>query len=146
MIYLLREVIKNNNNNSFITYIKEQLIVLYSQLSLCNNIKTNDFLKIIGTTNIYVYMDMDYNIYGVMTLLFEKKIIHDCGIVCHIEDVVVGKQYRNKQIGSILIKYAIEKAKEKKCYKIILDCNDSVKPFYINNGFEEKNKQMAMYF
>lgn len=146
MIYLLRELIKKNNNNSFITYIKEQLILLYSQLSLCNNIKTDEFLKIITTTNIYVYMDMEYNIYGVMTLLFEKKIIHDCGIVCHIEDVVVDKKYRNKQIGSILIKYAIEKAKEKKCYKIILDCNDNVKPFYINNGFEEKNKQMAMYF
>ena len=146
MIYLLKDIISNNNSNSFFYYIKDQLIALYSQLSICDKIEDNKLLEIIRTNSIYVYINSEFKIYGIITLLFENKIIHNGGMVCHIEDLVVDKQYRNQNIGRILVNHAIHEAKKKGCYKIILNCNNEVKNFYLKCGFEEKNLQMALYF
>ena len=41
------------------------------------------------------------------------------------------KSYRRKDgLGKKLIETLLEIGKEKKCYKIILDCSDNVKSFY----------------
>ena len=145
MIYLLKDIIIKNQSPSFIKFIKDQLIELYSQLSDCTHLSNEDFLEIIRLNQIYVYINEKFQIYGVITLLFEKKIIHNGGLVCHIEDLVVDKKYRKQNIGRLLVNHAINIAK-KDCYKIILNCNDKVKNFYIKNGFEEKNIQMSIYF
>ena len=55
--------------------------------------------------------------------------------VAHIEDLVVDKNCRNKNIGGILLNYAIEYAKQLNCYKIILDCKQELIPFYEKNKF-----------
>ena len=41
--------------------------------------------------------------------------------------------------------YVIEDAKQKKCYKIILDCNENMYNYYNKYGFESKNIQMSYY-
>ena len=79
-----------------------------------------------------------------MTLIIEPKIIHNFGFVCHIEDVIVRKSYHGKGIGSIMLQYAIDVAKNNKCYKIILNCDNNVKQFYIKNGFFESSCQMRL--
>ena len=43
----------------------------------------------------------------------------------HIEDVVVNKQHRGKQIGKQLLLWACEYAKQQNCYKVILNCKVS---------------------
>ena len=73
---------------------------------------------------------------GAATLLLESKFIHNGGIVGHIEDVVVDKNYQGQKIGEKIIKYLLEFAKTKGCYKTILDCVDDVKPFYEKLGFK----------
>ena len=57
--------------------------------------------------------------------LFIKE---DCR--AHIEDVVVRKEFQGRKIGQKIIKYVLEIAKNKGCYKTILDCSDDVKSFY----------------
>jgi glucosamine-phosphate N-acetyltransferase len=95
--------------------------------------------------NVYVMINSDSNIIATATLLIEKKFIHSCGKVGHIEDVVVDHNYRGKGIGNNMIEYLTEKAIEEGCYKVILDCSESNVGFYEKCGFERKGVEMALY-
>jgi len=77
-------------------------------------------------------------IIGTITVLIEQKLIHNFGLVCHIEDVVVDAQYRKQGLGETLIKEAIQIADTHKCYKTILDCSESNIEFYTKCGFLKK--------
>ena len=90
---------------------------------------------------IYVAID-DKKIIGSTTLLIEQKFIHDGGLVGHIEDVVVRKDYERRGIGIKLVTSMLERAKEKNCYKTILDCKDDVKQFYERIGFKRESNGM----
>ena len=90
---------------------------------------------------IHVAID-DKKIVGSTTLLIEQKFIHDGGLVGHIEDVVVRKDYEGKGIGIKLVTSMLERAKEKNCYKTILDCKDDVKQFYERIGFKRESNCM----
>jgi len=146
MIVLLRELFENKSDVMYVNYIKEQMIQLYSQLSTCEMLPSNIFLWIIRSQNIFVDIDEQLTIRGAITALLEKKVIHKGGIVCHIEDLVVHKDHRGQQIGSKLVDHVVNYAKEKGCYKTILNCNDQVEPFYQKLGFQSKNKEMSLYF
>ncbi len=146
MIVLLHELFENKSDVMYVNYIKEQMIQLYSQLSTCEMIPSNIFLWIIRSQNIFVDIDEQLTIRGAITALLEKKVIHKGGIVCHIEDLVVHKDHRGQQIGSELVDHVVNYAKEKGCYKTILNCNDQVEPFYQKLGFQSKNKEMSLYF
>ena len=61
----------------------------------------------------------------------EQKFIHECATVGHIEDIVVVKGYRGKNLGLKLIEALISLAKSNNnCYKVILDCDEKNVPFY----------------
>ena len=99
--------------------------------------------KIKQNTNHIIYVAVDDNkIIGSTTLFIEQKFIHDGGLVGHIEDVVVRKDYEGKGIGIKLVMSMLERAKEKNCYKTILDCKDDVKQFYERIGFKHESNGM----
>jgi glucosamine-phosphate N-acetyltransferase len=77
----------------------------------------------------------DAEIIGSITLLIEQKFIHDGGKSGHIEDVVTRKEYEGIGIGSALVSAALAFAREKNCYKVILDCSEKNEPFYEKIGF-----------
>jgi len=106
--------------------------------------KANEILKKIQqNSNHIINVAVDDNkIVGSTTLLIEQKFIHDGGLVGHIEDVVVRKDYEGKGIGIKLVTSLLERAKEKNCYKTILDCNDNVKQFYERIGFKRESNCM----
>ncbi|MHA7734425.1 GNAT family N-acetyltransferase [Nitrosopumilus sp. S6] len=81
--------------------------------------------------------EIDGKIVGSTTLLIEQKFIHNGGLVGHIEDVVVDKNFQGQKIGEKIMKYLLEIAKNQGCYKTILDCTDDVKPFYEKLGFKQ---------
>lgn len=81
--------------------------------------------------------EIDGKIVGSTTLLIEQKFIHKGGLVGHIEDVVVDKNFQGQKIGEKIMKYLLEIAKNQGCYKTILDCTDDVKPFYEKLGFKQ---------
>ena len=81
-------------------------------------------------------------IVGATTLLIESKFIHQGGLVGHIEDVVVDKNHQGKKIGEKIMKYLLEIAQKKGCYKTILDCTDDVKKFYEKLGFKHTANEM----
>ena len=143
MIYLLKEYIEKDTCD--IDKVKEELIDLYSQLSICNTISNDDFLEIVKNNTIFVEVQ-NKHIIGAITVLLERKIIHSGKYVAHIEDVVVNKQHRGKQIGKQLLLWACEYAKQQNCYKVILNCDDRIRVFYEKCGFKAKNIEMSLYF
>ena len=90
---------------------------------------------------IHVAID-DKEIVGSTTLFIDQKFIHDGGFVGHIEDVVVRKDYERRGIGMKLVISLLDVAKKRKCYKTILNCEDSLKQFYEKIGFKKATNEM----
>lgn len=145
LISLIDYLEKEKDDTFFINRIKLQMYKLYNQLSAFDYIPTFAFLDILQKQNIFVFI-IDEQIVGTITVLLERKMIHNGGMVAHIEDVVVDENHRNKKIGSQLIEHAIQFAKSKNCYKTILNCTDDKTTFYEKCGFTSKNKEMCIYF
>ena len=84
----------------------------------------------------------DKKIVGSTTLFIEQKFIHGGGLVGHIEDVVVSKEFEGRGIGMKLVVSLLEKAEAMNCYKTILDCKKELIPFYERIGFKQESNQM----
>ena len=128
----IKELQKEDLWNGFLTTL--------DSLRQTSNIEKNTAEKIYDKINnnsdhIIVVALIDAKVVGAATLLLESKFIHNGGIVGHIEDVVVDKNYQGQKIGEKIIRHLLEIAKIKGCYKTILDCVDDVKPFYEKIGF-----------
>jgi glucosamine-phosphate N-acetyltransferase len=135
----IREIEEDDLEKGFL----ETLDFLRNASDLDKN-KANEILKKIKqNVNHIIYVAIDNKkIVGSTTLLIEQKFIHDGGLVGHIEDVVVRKDYEGMGIGIKLVTSLLERAKEKNCYKTILDCNDDVKQFYERIGFRCESNGM----
>ena len=101
-------------------------------------IKSYPFYKI------FVAVKDDGQIIGSTTLLIEQKFIHSGGKAGHIEDVVTRNGYEGKGIGRKIIEELIKIAKESKCYKITLDCDEKVVGFYEKLGFKKHQIMMRI--
>jgi len=136
---IIREIEEDDLEKGFL----ETLDFLRNTGDLDKN-KANEILKKIKQNpNHIIYVAIDNKkIVGSTTLLIEQKFIHDGGLVGHIEDVVVRKDYEGKGIGIKLVTSMLERAKEKNCYKTILDCKDDVKQFYERIGFKRESNGM----
>ena len=77
---------------------------------------------------------IDNKVAGAISILLEHKYGHDAKLVAHIEDVVVNDNCRSKGIGLALVRYAIETARMCNCYKVVLNCKESLVPFYEKAG------------
>jgi glucosamine-phosphate N-acetyltransferase len=78
---------------------------------------------------------IDDRVVGTATLLVERKFIHHGGLVGHIEDVSVHKEFQRRGIGTALVRHITEEARQLGCYKIILNCFEHVAPFYMRLGY-----------
>ena len=130
---IIRELRKEDLWNGF-------LITLDSlrQASDIDKNKADEIFEKINSNpdHIVAVAELDGKIVGSTTLLIEPKFIHKGGLVGHIEDVVVDKKFQGQKIGEKIMKYLLEFAKNRGCYKTILDCTDDVKPFYEKLGFK----------
>ena len=136
---IIREIEEDDLEKGFL----ETLDFLRNASDLDKNKAKEILKKIKQNSNHIIYVAIDNKkIVGSTTLLIEQKFIHDGGLVGHIEDVVVRKDYEGKGIGIKLVTSLLERAKEKNCYKTILDCKDDVKQFYERIGFKRESNGM----
>lgn len=77
----------------------------------------------------------DNRIVGTASCFIEKKFLHNGGMVMHVEDVAVHKDFQKMGVGRKLMEFLEAYAVEQKCYKIILDCNKQNIPFYKKCGY-----------
>ena len=96
--------------------------------------------------HILVAIDKELNeIVGCLTVLIEQKFIRGGGKCSHIEDVSTRKGHEGKGIGSMLMKEAVKLSKDLNCYKIILDCEESLVKYYEKFGFSDDGTFMRLY-
>ena len=136
---IIREIIESDLENGFL----ESLDHLRQSSNLEPNSARNILKKILENENHIIHVaELNGKIVGSTTLLIEQKFIHGGGIVGHIEDVVVNKEFQGHGIGMKLVLSLLGVAKEKKCYKTILNCEDKLLPFYEKIGFKQKSTEM----
>jgi len=138
---IIRELRKEDLWNGF--------LISLDSLKNASNIEKSKAEEIFEKINsnpdyIIAVAEIDGRIVGSTTLLIEQKFIHDGGLVGHIEDVVVSKEYQGQKIGAKIMKYLIEISKKRGCYKTILDCTDDVKPFYEKLGFKQVANELRL--
>ena len=135
----IREIEEDDLERGFL----ETLDFLRNASSL-DKTKAKEILKKIKqNSNHIIHVAIDgKKIVGTTTLFIEQKFIHDGGLVGHIEDVVVRKSYEGQGIGMKLVISLLDVAKQRKCYKTILNCEDSLKPFYEKIGFKKATNEM----
>jgi len=129
---IIRELKKEDLWNGFLTTLDS----LRQTSDIDRNKAEEVFEKINSNPNhIVAVAELDGKIVGATTLLVEPKFIHSGGMVGHIEDVAVDKNFQGQKIGGKIMAYLLEIAKNRGCYKTILDCADDVKSFYEKLGF-----------
>ena len=136
---IIREIIESDLENGFL----ESLDNLRQSSNLEQNSARNILKKISENEDHVIHVaEVDGKIVGSTTLLIEQKFIHEGGIVGHIEDVVVKKEFEGKGIGMYLVLSLLDVAKERKCYKTILNCENGLISFYEKIGFKQKSNEM----
>ncbi|MBI1662553.1 MAG: GNAT family N-acetyltransferase [Nitrosopumilus sp.] len=131
---VIRKIRKEDLENGFLTTLDS----LRKTSDIDKNKAEEIFEKINSNPDYLIAIaEMDGKVVGSTTLLIEQKFIHKGGLVGHIEDVVVDKNFQGQKIGEKIMKYLLETAKNEGCYKTILDCADDVKPFYEKLGFKQ---------
>jgi len=93
--------------------------------------------------NELIVVENENKIIGMLQLTFIPYLSHTGAWRCLIESVRVHKDYRNKGIGSLIFKWAIQQAKEKECYMVQLTSNkerSSAIRFYKKLGFNPSHE------
>jgi hypothetical protein len=141
-----------NSNPNYIEKIKESYLLLLTELTITNYIETKLFLENIerinniGTIFIGYIGDINNESFEIIssgTLIIEPKLIRDGKNVGHIEDIVVTKFMRGKGISQKILNLLKNEAREKKCYKVILNCKSEYERVYSKNGFIKNGLEMS---
>ncbi|MBN1444612.1 MAG: GNAT family N-acetyltransferase [Candidatus Omnitrophica bacterium] len=72
---------------------------------------------------------------GTALLLIQLNLSHGGKPYGHVENVVTDVSRRGKGIGLTMVNFLMSKARERGCYKVILDCEAKNIPFYERCGF-----------
>lgn len=101
--------------------------------------------RIMENKSIHTYViESDGYLVGTATLHVLEKLIGGGSFVGQIEDVCIIKSHGGKGLGKMLVNQLIEVSKELRCYKVILNCDEKLVPFYEKNGFYQKEIQMRL--
>jgi len=125
-------------------------IDLLNQLSPCDDHMSKELydrqLSEILKTSKCLVIEIEGRIAASGSVFIEHKLIHNCGKVGHIEDVVIDREHRRKGYGKLIVSELVEYAKINGCYKVILSCSDKNKSFYEPLGFSKRQHEMSIYF
>lgn len=90
--------------------------------------------------------DHTHTVAAIGTIFIEQKIIHDGGLVGHIEDIAVNSDYRGQKLGKLIIDYLSEQGEKLGCYKVILDCDVKNVGFYEKCNYNQAGIEMQTRF
>ena len=131
---------------------KDSLFESLSRVRSVGEINSADACSILERINsqdahIFVAMKGEGNsseIIGTTTVLIEQKFIRGGAKVAHIEDVSTKKEFEGHGVAKAVMTEAMEYAKERGCYKVILDCSTETVGFYEKIGFKRNENHMRL--
>jgi GNAT superfamily N-acetyltransferase len=92
----------------------------------------------------FVY-DVNGKLHGTARAVLEPKFSNNLAMCGHVEDVAVLPTSRNQGIAHALVDHIVNFCWDAGCYKIVLDCSESLVPLYSKSGFKTKGLEMAQY-
>jgi len=105
------------------------------------------FYENLNDNHIILVIEKDNKIVSTGTALIETKLIHNCGKVGHIEDIVTHKDYRGNGYAKKIINKLKKYINQQDCYKVILNCSHENKLYYEKNvNMKQKGICMVEYF
>lgn len=103
--------------------------------------RMNDMIMMHPMIQIFVLYHPLPGLIGMATLWLEPKLIHNNGIVGHIEDMMIHPYLRQHGLGTRLVRHLVETAKSVGCYKVILNSKPNNDAFYRSLGFVSSQSQ-----
>lgn len=92
---------------------------------------------IIDENYVIIVCEQDGNLIGTASLIIMPNLTHQGKSAGSIQNVVTDVEHRGKGIGLAMVKRLIDIAKEKNCYKAILDCEEKNIAFYEKCGLHK---------
>jgi glucosamine-phosphate N-acetyltransferase len=126
--------------DSFLALINDFRDTAFTKEEFAENLNT-----ILQSSEIYV-VESNNKLIATGTIMYETKFIFNICRLAHIEDVCVKKEHRGQGLGKYMLSKLVSIAKEKKCYKVTLDCADTNVTFYEKCNFEKRGNQMTVFF
>jgi len=128
VIDLLQDISNFKPNNSEYKFIFNSFIAQNNVIGIVALFKENKFSneKVVGFGSLHI----SRRIRGGLTGFFE--------------DIAVLKNFRKKGIGKLIITELIDKAREKKCFKLVLQSREETKIFYQKIGFNQSGNSMTL--
>ena len=137
--------------NNELTIQKTELSDLHAVLDLYAQLDDEEILDLESGARIFkkIRSYPDYSVYvakmngriiGAFELLIMDNLAHRGTPSGIIEDVVVDEKFRSKGIGRKMMEYAMDRCREKGCYKLVLSSNlrrDRAHRFYESLGFKK---------
>ena len=130
---IIRDLQESDFDNGFFETLGE-----FRNISGLEYLKAPEILKDINKNKFHKIMVAVRGnmVIGCMTVIIERKFIHNGGNVAHVEDLVVRNEERGQYIAHHLITNVIKFAKDNHAYKILLNCRDELIPLWKKYGFE----------
>jgi GNAT superfamily N-acetyltransferase len=101
----------------------------------------SQFVRLRMNPDFFVYVaELDGRVAGTFELLIMQNLAHRCMPSAIVEDVVVHADLRGQGIGKGMMQHAMQIARERGCYKLVLSSNlkrESAHRFYESLGFEK---------
>lgn len=131
-----------------------QLAITTSHIELSRSPSPDEYRRIFSEIcsapghELLVAKDEDV-VVGTIVLLIVPNLSHSASPWALVENLVIDHKYRNRGLGRMLMDYAIARARETGCYRIVLSSDKRRRKahrFYRSLGFEASAHGFRLYF
>lgn len=131
-----------------------QLALTTSQAELSQSSSLDDYRRVFAEIcalpgHELLVVEYEGAVVGTMVFLIVPNLSHGALPWAIVENMVVDERYRRQGVGSLLMEYAIDRARKSGCYKVQLLSNKKrleAHRFYCSMGFEASAEGFRLYF
>lgn len=137
-----------------IVELYRELAITTSQVELSQGPSPDDYRRVFAEIfavpgHELLVAEYQGEVVGTMVLLIVPNLSHSACPWAFVENLVIDRRHRRRGLGRLLMDYAIARAKEVGCYKIVLHSNKTRREahrFYHSLGFVASAYGFSLYF